>query len=163
GLAFAMASLKPTEPALLRVISDWATLWYLPSKHVTRRWTTGKPTRPPCSIVPRTRSPPAGLSRRGLDTAPVCHGSATPVPLAAGLRLRGDGHGAPRLGWSDRLDTEVGAARAEHVAGRGVGELRHRRDAARRYRGHRLLLLAAHHGELVQALLVHRASVHERH
>ena len=38
-------------PAILKLISDESTEWYLPSKHVTFTSTTGKPSTPPCSIV----------------------------------------------------------------------------------------------------------------
>ena len=43
--------MKPIEPAILKLISDESTEWYLPSKHVTFTSTTGKPNTPPCSIV----------------------------------------------------------------------------------------------------------------
>ena len=33
GVAFAIASLKPSDPAILKLISDESTEWYLPSKH----------------------------------------------------------------------------------------------------------------------------------
>ena len=69
---------------------------------------------------------------------------------------------APAAGAFERLDVDVGAARAEHVAGGGVGELGDRGDVARRHLGDRLLLLAAHDRELVQPLVVHRAAVHQR-
>ena len=51
GSAFAIASLKPIDPAILKLISDESTEWYLPSKQVTFTSTTGKPNTPPCSIV----------------------------------------------------------------------------------------------------------------
>ena len=43
----AIASLNPIEPAILKLISDESTEWYLPSKHVTCTSTTGKPSTPP--------------------------------------------------------------------------------------------------------------------
>ncbi len=78
------------------------------------------------------------------------------------LRLRLDRDGEHGRGRFERLDVDVGAARAEDVAGRGVGQLGHRRDVAGGNLRHRLLLLAPHQRQLVQALLVHRAPVHER-
>ena len=45
--ALAMASLNPSEPAILKLISEESTGWYLPSKHSTRTSTTGKPCTPP--------------------------------------------------------------------------------------------------------------------
>ena len=41
GPAFAIASLNPSEPAILKLISEESTEWYLPSKHVTFTSTTG--------------------------------------------------------------------------------------------------------------------------
>ena len=41
GPALAMASLNPSDPAILKLISDESTGWYLPSKTVTRTSTTG--------------------------------------------------------------------------------------------------------------------------
>ena len=41
GVAFAIASLNPSDPAILKLISDESTEWYLPSKHVTFTSTTG--------------------------------------------------------------------------------------------------------------------------
>ena len=46
-----MASLKPSDPAILKLISEESTEWYLPSKHSTRTSTTGKPWTPPWPIV----------------------------------------------------------------------------------------------------------------
>ena len=45
--ALPIASLKPSEPAILKLISEESTGWYLPSKHSTRTSTTGKPCTPP--------------------------------------------------------------------------------------------------------------------
>ncbi len=42
----AIASLNPIEPAILKLISDESTAWYLPSKHVTFTSTTGNPNTP---------------------------------------------------------------------------------------------------------------------
>ena len=41
GPALAMASLKASDPAILKLISDESTGWYLPSKQVTCTSTTG--------------------------------------------------------------------------------------------------------------------------
>ena len=41
GLALAIASRKPSEPAILKLISDESTAWNLPSNSVTRTSTTG--------------------------------------------------------------------------------------------------------------------------
>ena len=41
GPALAMASRKASDPAILKLISDESTGWYLPSKHVTCTSTTG--------------------------------------------------------------------------------------------------------------------------
>ena len=41
GPALAMASRKASEPAILKLISDESTGWYLPSKQATWTSTTG--------------------------------------------------------------------------------------------------------------------------
>ena len=38
--------MNPSEPAILKLISDESTEWYLPSKHVTFTSTTGEPVEP---------------------------------------------------------------------------------------------------------------------
>jgi hypothetical protein len=78
------------------------------------------------------------------------------------LRLRANGGRKNGLRRDERLDLEVGAARAEHVASRGVVELRDGRDVTGRDLRHRLLLLPAHECELVQSLFRHGPAVHER-
>ena len=55
-----MASRKASEPAILKLISDESTLWYLPSKRVTDTSTTGQPCTPPpdmASSMPFLRRP----------------------------------------------------------------------------------------------------------
>jgi hypothetical protein len=43
GEAAAIASWKPSDPAILKLISEESTEWYFPSKRVTFTSTTGCP------------------------------------------------------------------------------------------------------------------------
>ena len=82
--ALAMASLKPIEPAILKLISDESTEWYLPSKHSTRTSTTGKPWRPPPVIVSSMPFCTAGMNWRGMAPPTILSTNSKPPPRSRG-------------------------------------------------------------------------------
>ena len=87
----AIASLNASEPAILKLISDESTEWYLPSKHVTCTSTTGKPYTPPCSIVSSTPFPTAGMNWRGITPPTISRRrTRSPIPRGSGS-TRSDG------------------------------------------------------------------------
>ena len=79
--------------------------------------------------------------------------------VLVGLGLGVDRHREQRFGQRERLDLRRRALGREHVAGREVVELGDRGDVAGRDLLDRVLLLAAHGEELVQALVGVRARV----
>ena len=75
-------------PAILKLISDESTEWYLPSKQVTFTSTTGKPKTPPCSIVSCTPFSTAGMNWRGIAPPTIASTNSKPVPRSSGSTRR---------------------------------------------------------------------------
>ena len=95
-----MASLNPSEPAILKLISDESTEWYLPSKHSTRTSTTGKPCTPPCAIVSSMPFSTAGMNWRGMAPPTILSTNSKPAPRSSGSTRR---QATPNWPWPPRL------------------------------------------------------------
>ena len=87
GRAFASASLKPIDAAILNAISDESTSWYPPSKSVTRKSTTGEAVRMPRGMASRIPFSTAGMYWRGTEPPTISSTNSKPAPRASGSIL----------------------------------------------------------------------------
>ena len=87
GLARRAASLKASDPATLKAISDESVSWYLPSVSVTRTSTSGKPMRGPLSIASSTPFSTAGMNSVGTEPPRILLMKSKPSPGAGSTSM----------------------------------------------------------------------------
>ena len=94
-----MASLKPSEPAILKLISDESTGWYLPSKQVDPDVDDREAEHAAGAIVSSMPFCTAGMNWRGMAPPTILSTNSKPPPR------------------SQRLDPEEGHAELAVAAG----------------------------------------------
>src|SRR5229473_2049940 len=87
GRACFMASLKASEPAILKAMSEESTSWYLPSYRMARKSTTGKPARYPRAAASRIPLSTEGIQFLGIAPPKTSSTNSMPLPRSMGSIL----------------------------------------------------------------------------